>query len=101
MKMLMIVSRSSLLPDLLGELEALGVTATTQLPEVHGVGAAGAALGAFPSPASNSVVLAALEDEQAEHVAAGVRVFHGRKIAQQRGGQVPLRVFILPCTQVV
>jgi hypothetical protein len=98
--MLMIVCRSSLLEDLLGELGELGVSATTQLPNVHGVGQVGSALGSFPAPASNAVVLVALEDADADRVAVGIRGYRDRMVARQRGAPVPLRVFMLPCDQV-
>ncbi|HXJ84868.1 MAG TPA: hypothetical protein VMS64_40025 [Candidatus Methylomirabilis sp.] len=101
MKMLMIVSRSSLLDDLLGLLAELGVNASTQLPEVHGQGEAGSALGTFANPGSNSVVLAAVDDGAAERVAGELRAFRDRNATRQRGAQIPLRVFVLPCTQVV
>src|SRR5208283_3129535 len=64
MQMLMIISRSSLLNDLLALLASLGVDASTQLPNVHGRGEAGAAQGTFDSPASNTVILAAMEEEK-------------------------------------
>ena len=99
--MLMIVSRSSLLDDLLRVLAELGVNASTHLPEVHGRGEAGSALGTFAHPGSNSVVLAAVDDTAAERVGAELRAFHDRTAARQRGAQIPFRVFVLPCTQVV
>jgi len=99
--MLMIVSRSSLLDDLLDLLGDLGVSGTTQLPQVYGVGETGAALGTFASPASNSVILAALDDRDADRIGAELRAFSERRAVQQRGEPLPLRVFFLPCTQVV
>ena len=101
MQMLMIISRSSLLDDLLALLDSLGVHATTQLPTVHGVGEAGSARGTFDSPASNAVILAALAEEQASHVIAELEAFRSRSAAQRPGGRFPLRVFVLPCTQAV
>ncbi|HTF36154.1 MAG TPA: hypothetical protein VK714_20930 [Myxococcota bacterium] len=101
MQMLMIVSRSSLLDDLLALLASLGVEASTQLPHVHGVGEAGAAFGTFDSPASNSVILAALEEEKASHVVAELEAFRDRSTKRRPGGKIPLRVFVLPCTQAV
>jgi len=34
-------------------------------------------------------------------VGAELRAFHDRTAARQRGAQIPFRVFVLPCTQVV
>jgi len=101
MQMLMIVSRSSLLEDLLELLAGLGVDATTQLPDVHGVGKAGAALGTFESPASNALVFAALEDERALKVVAELTAFRDRSAARRPGARMALRVFVLPCTQAL
>ena len=99
--MLMIVSRDSLLEDLLALLAGLGVEASTQLPGVHGRGESGAALGTFASPASNAVVLTALEDERARRVVAELQAFRDRAAALQPSGRIPLRVFTLPCTQAL
>jgi len=101
MQMLMIVSRSSWLDDLLALLARLGVESSTQLPDVHGTGEASAALGTFESPASNSVVLAALEDERARQVVAELEAFRARSAALRPSGRVALRVFVLPCTQAL
>lgn len=101
MQMLMIVSRSSLLDDLLALLDSLGVDASTQLPNVHGLGEAGAALGTFGSPASNAVILAALEEDKARQVVAELGAFRDRSAARRPGGRIPLRVFVLPCTQAL
>jgi len=101
MQMLMIVSRSSLLDDLLALLARLGVDASTQLPDVHGRGEAGAALGTFESPASNAVVLTALEEDEASRVVAELEAFRDRSAALRPGGRMPLRVFLLPCTQAL
>ena len=99
--MLMIVSRSSLLDDLVALLGKLGVDASTRLPEVHGTGEAGAALGTFESPASNSVILAALEDDRARRALAELEAFRDRSAGLRPGGKLALRVFVLPCTQAL
>jgi hypothetical protein len=101
MQMLMIVSRSSLLDDLVALLGSLGVDSSTQLPEVHGTGQAGAALGTFESPASNAVILAALEEDRARDVLAELEAFRDRSAALRPGGRIALRVFVLPCTQAL
>jgi nitrogen regulatory protein PII len=101
MKMIMIVFRSSLEADLLAVLERLGVNAFSRVPEVHGIGASGEALHAFPSPAFNSMILAALEDREAERVAQALRAFRDQGAALQQGAHIPLRVFLLPCIQAV
>src|SRR5208283_4189643 len=80
-RMQMIVSRGSLLDDLLALLASLGVDASTQLPNVHGVGEAGAALDPFEAPASNAVILAALERDTARDVIGELEKFRDRSAA--------------------
>ncbi|HBZ72422.1 MAG TPA: hypothetical protein DEP35_22880 [Deltaproteobacteria bacterium] len=101
MQMLMVISRSSLLEDLLALLASLGVDASTQLPNVHGAGQDGAALGTFDSPHTNAVTFAALEEAKASRVVAELEAFRDRCAGLRPGGRMPLRVFVLPCTQVV
>jgi hypothetical protein len=101
MEMLVVVFRSSMTPDVLDTLSALGVDAYTDLPRVRGVGSSGAALDAFPWPASNSIILAALESDQAKAVVDGLARFRDAAASRQRGAHVPLRVFTLPCVQVL
>jgi len=101
MKMIMIVFRSSLEADLLAVLDRLGVDAFSRLPEVHGTGASGEAMHAFPSPAFNSMILVALEDPEAERLTEALREYRDRGAARQQGAHIPLRVFLLPCTQAV
>ncbi len=101
MQMLMIISRSSLLDDLLALLSSLGVDSSTQIPNVHGAGQAGTAFGTFESPASNVVILAALEEDKASRVVTELTALRNRSEARQSSGKFPLRVFVLPCTQAV
>lgn len=104
MKMLMIVFRESLEGDVMNVLKELGVTAFTELPSVVGAGETRAAFQSFrsfASPQSNSMVLTALADEQAEKVIAGLRAYRDRSAQRQHGAYIPLRVFALPCDQVV
>ncbi|HBZ72342.1 MAG TPA: hypothetical protein DEP35_22455, partial [Deltaproteobacteria bacterium] len=101
MQMLMIISRSSLLDDLLALLATLGVEASTQLAEVHGMGEDGTALGTFASPASNAVILVALGEKKASKVIAELEAFRDRFVARSSSGRLPLRVFVLPCTQAL
>lgn len=104
MKMLMIVFRESLEEDVMKVLKELGVTAFTELPSVIGAGETRAAFQAFRSlvsAQSNSMVLTALADEDAEKVIAGLHAYRDRSAQRQHGAYIPLRVFTLPCDQVV
>lgn len=101
MKMLMIVFRQSLEEDLMKVLKELGVKAFTEVPSVVGSGDAGTAFHAFVSPQANSIVLTALTEEQADQVIKGLQAYRDSLADRQHGAYIPLRVFALPCEQVV
>jgi nitrogen regulatory protein PII len=101
MKMLMIVFRESLEEDIMKRLKELGVKAFTELPSVIGAGEAGAAFHSFATPGANSIVLTALSEDQADRVVKGLHAFREQLTQQQHGAYIPLRVFALPCEQVV
>ncbi|OGX13942.1 MAG: hypothetical protein A3K11_06880 [Nitrospirae bacterium RIFCSPLOWO2_12_FULL_63_8] len=101
MKMLMIVFRESLEEEVLKLLKELGVKAFTELPSVVGAGEAGAAFHTFALPQTNSIVLTALTDHHAEQVIKGLHAYRDQLTQRQHGAYIPLRVFTLPCEQVV
>lgn len=100
MYLVLIIFRSSLEQDLLGVLERERVAAFTVLPEALGVGEAGRAWHAFPWPASNAVVLAALDAPAKERLVAALRAFRDAAANRQREA-IPLRVFAVPCEQAI
>jgi hypothetical protein len=101
MQMLMIVFRNSLEEEVLGVLRELDVAAYTDLPKVFGVGEAGMAFHSFTWPGFNSMILAALDDPDARQLARALEDFRDAAQARQDGATIPLRVFVLPCTQAV
>lgn len=101
MKMLLIVFRDSLEEEIHGLLNDLGVKAFTELHKVGGTGETGAAFHSFTWAGMNALVLTALPEDQAERVAKGLKEFRDQRIQQQHGAKIPLRVFVLPCEQVV
>jgi nitrogen regulatory protein PII len=101
MKMVMLVFRNSMEEDVFRLLNALGVDAFTAVPRVRGAGEAGTAFDSFESPGSNSLVFAVLEDERVEPVVRGLRRFHDEAERRQRGANIPLRAFVLPCVDAV
>lgn len=101
MKMLMIVFRDSLEREIKAELHVLGVTAYTELDDVSGVGDAGVAKAGFFGMQDNTLVLAALPDDHAEAVIAGLQRFRDRVTPRRPNVGLPFRVFMLPCEQVV
>ena len=101
MKMLLIVFRESLEEEIHGLLQEHGVKAFTELHKVGGTGETGAAFHSFTWPGVNGMILTVLAEDEAERVVEGFKVFRDQRIQQQHGAKIPLRVFVLPCEQVV
>ncbi len=101
MKMLLIVFRDSLEEEIHGLLKELSVNAFTELHKVGGTGETGAAFHSFAWPGMNALVLTALPEDQADRVVEGLKGFRDQRTQQQHGVKIPLRVFVLPCLQVV
>jgi hypothetical protein len=101
MKMIMVMYRHSLDHLVRETLTRLGVKAFTEAPKVYGSGEAGHAEDSFEWPTYNSMILSALEDEQADHVIKGLTSFRDDLSRKQKGEKIPMRAFILPCEQVL
>jgi len=101
MKMLLIVFRESLEEEIHGLLNQHQVKAFTELHKVGGTGETGAAFHSFSWPGVNGMILTALPDDEAEHLIEGLKGFRDQRTQQQHGVKIPLRVFVLPCLQVV
>lgn len=101
MKMLLVIFRESLDEDIRQLLHDLNLKAFTEAPKVLGIGEAGQAADTFEQPGFNLLILSALEDNQAWHVIAGLKTFRDELSRKQQGAKIPIRVFVLPCEQVV
>ncbi len=105
MKMLLLVYRQSLDHELRDLFDELGVKGFTEAPKVFGIGEAGSAFSssgpAADWPGHNAMILAAMEDEQAETVVAGLKNFSDRLAKHRNARKVPMRVFLLPCERVL
>jgi hypothetical protein len=101
MKMLLVIFRESLDEDIRQLLRDLDLNAFTEAPKVLGIGEAGRATDTVQQPGFNSLILSALEDDQAENVGAKLKQFRDELSRSQHGAKIPLRVFVLPCEQVV
>lgn len=101
MKMLLVIFRESLDEDIRQLLQNLNLKAFTEAPKVFGIGEAGRAAGTLEQPGFNSLILSALEDDQAGKVIASLKTFRDELSRNQHGAKIPLRVFVLPCEQVV
>ncbi|ALA58913.1 PG0541 family transporter-associated protein [Nitrospira moscoviensis] len=101
MKMLLVIFRQSLDEDIGELLQELNLKAFTEAPKVLGIGEAGRAADTLQQPGFNSLILSALEDEQARDVIERLTVFRDALSRKQHGAKIPLRVFVLPCEQVI
>jgi len=101
MKMVMTVFRDTLTENVLAVLQEQEIKAYTLFREVSGVGTTGAATGSFASIGSNSMMLVALPDEQADQLIGKLKIFRDELVSSHRTGKAPIHVFVLPCTQVV
>jgi nitrogen regulatory protein PII len=97
MKMLMLVFRQSLEDDLLQLLEELDVKGFTETPKVHGKGETGKTFQTFGWPGYNSMIMAAMEDEQADLVVKRLKIFSSTAQRRQHVAKIPLRLFAIPC----
>jgi hypothetical protein len=101
MQMLLIVFRDSLEDDLRRLLDQLGVKGFTEAPRLIGRGESGTALNSFDWPGTNAMIFTALEDTQARAVLEGLKRFHAELGQHRHGAKVPIRVFTLPCEQIL
>lgn len=101
MQLLLVIFRQSLDEDIRRLLKDLDIKAFTEAPKVFGIGEAGEAFGSLTWPGHNSMILAAMEDEQAERVIRGLQAFRDQMVRQQGDAKIPLRVFAMPCRLVV
>jgi hypothetical protein len=81
MKLLLVIYRQSLEEDVRELLRDLDVKAFTE--------------------ALNSLILAAMEEDQASWVIAELQAFGERLSKRQNGAKVPMRVFALPCERAI
>jgi hypothetical protein len=101
MQMMAIVFRKSLEDEIFQLLRDCRVPGFTDVAEVWGAGETGAVFDSFVRPGVNSLVFAALDEAESERLVAALREFRGACVARQRGAPLPLRVFLLPCTQAL
>ena len=101
MTMLLLIFRQSLEQDLHQLLADLEVKAFTQAPKILGMGEAGSTFNSFPWPGHNCMIIAALEDPEADKVVKRLREFRDDLARRQKGAKIPMRVFAFPCTRLI
>ena len=101
MKMLLIVFRESLEEEIVALLNELNIKAFTELHKVSGTGETGDAFHSFAGSGVNSMILAALPEDQSERLVEKLKDFREERAREYHGVKIPLRVFVLPCEQLV
>ena len=99
-KLLLITFRQSLEEDLGHLLNELNVTNYTLITGVLGKGETGKVAGTFGWPGLNSVLFVVLDEEQVAPVVEKLKAFHNR-LPTQQPSSIPLRLFLLPCEQII
>ncbi|HZR80279.1 MAG TPA: hypothetical protein VFD92_04200 [Candidatus Binatia bacterium] len=100
MQLLLIAFRSSLEGDVLDLVRREGFASFTMVRDVVGSGETGKAMAAFPWPASNDLLLIALESADAARLVRRLSAFRDVATDRQHGTPIPLRVFSIPCTEM-
>lgn len=101
MRMVVIMFRDSLEDEIHQLLKHEGVKAYTVIPSVQGTGEAGPAFGTLTSAARNSMIFVALPRERAVHLAEAFAKIRDQLAEHQHGAKIPMRLFMLPCEQMV
>lgn len=101
MTMRLLAFRYSLDEEVPRLLKELDVNSFTEAPKVFGMGEAGTAFNSMDWPGSNCMFLAAMEDTRAAQVVERHQVFRDQLAARQRQAKIPLRLFSIPCEQLI
>lgn len=99
MKMLVVVYGKMLEEGILKLLEENEVKAYSEVPRVFGSGEAGRVEDSRHYPGMNASIFVALPEEKIAALSAAFREF--LKLKHDHGRPVPLRVFSIPCEQLV
>lgn len=101
MKMVILTFRNSLDVEIRRLLEKEDIHAYTEIPKVHGVGETGPAFGSFVWPGENCVILLILPKERASEMAKAFEDLRDRLSKEQHDAKIPMRLFVLPCEQII
>jgi len=99
--MLLIVFRESLKEEIHGLLKNCNVKAFTEVEDVMGIGETGPTDASFFSMGANSMILTALPHAHADQLVKELKAYRDRSLRLQHVAKFPLRVFVLPCEQMV
>jgi hypothetical protein len=99
MKILILVFRSTFTEAIVSVLEKLCLSGYTEIPQVYGSGHAGRVFESHAWPGHNSLVLTALSEDDIERILMQLKEF--LKESEKSGEQTPLKVFAVPCEQLL
>ena len=99
MKMLLLVFRSTFNDEVLRLLDELKLPGYTETAQVYGTGSQGRVFDSHAWPGYNSMVLSALGERDAGRVVRAMKEFSGKRAKD--GEQVPMRIFAVPCEQLL
>jgi protein tyrosine phosphatase len=102
MKMLMLVSRDFLEDTIVDALMECDITQYTIVPRSLGVGETGTVTSGFKlTPVKNIVIFAAATEQQTDLAIKIFKNLRAQKLTAQKGKPFPLRMFCLPCEQIL
>lgn len=99
MKLLVLVFRSTFNEEVLRVLDGLKLPGYTESPQVYGTGTMGRVFDSHAWPGYNSMVLSALEEKDARRTVKALEEFSRSR--DKEGEHVPIRVFAVPCEQLL
>lgn len=102
MKMLLLVARDFLEDAVVDALTECDITQYTIVPRSRGVGETGTVTsGLKVYSEENIVIFAAVTDQQADRAIKIFKDLRAQRHTAQRGKPSPLRMFCLPCEQIL
>ncbi|HEX4892060.1 MAG TPA: hypothetical protein VFV47_02135 [Hyphomicrobiaceae bacterium] len=99
MKMLVLIFRSTFSEEVLQILDGLKLPGYTEAREVLGTGSEGRVFDSHAWPGHNTMVLSAMKANDVSRVVDALKAFS--KERHQEGEQVPIRIFAVPCEQML
>ena len=100
-KLLLITFRQSLEEALRHLLHEIGVKNYTLISGVLGEGITGKITGTFSGQGLNSVLLVVIDEEEEKPVLERLKAFHKSLATHEYFSKIPLRLFVLPCDQII
>lgn len=102
MKMLMLVARDFLEDAIVDALKESDITQYTIVPRSLGVGETGMVTSGFKFyPGDNIVIFAAVTEQPADFAIKIFKDLRAQRLKAQEGKPFPMRMFCLPCEQIL